>query len=77
MRIKCPVSANAKNGFTRCVVLKSCLKKTLERLCRFSAYHFHNTLLGFLESVRMRSLDGCLTESLSVVVITIWLWVMT
>ena len=48
----------------------------LDRICRFAAYQFHNTFVGFPESVRMRSVDGYLTESTSVVIITIWLWVM-
>ena len=43
----------------------------LERICKLSACQFHNTFMGFPESVRMRSVDGCLTESISVVVITI------
>ena len=51
--------------------------KALERICRRSAYQFHSTFLRFSESVRMRSQDGCLTQSISVVVIKIWLWAMT
>ena len=43
----------------------------LEKIFRLSAYQFHNTFLGFPESVRMRSVDGCLTESISVAVIII------
>ena len=48
----------------------------LERVCMLSACQFHNTFLGFPESVLMRSVDGCLTELISVVVIILWLWVM-
>ena len=48
----------------------------LDRKCRLAAYQFQNTFLGFPESVRMRSVDGYLTESISVVIITIWFWVM-
>ena len=48
----------------------------LEKICRLSAYQFHNTLLGYPENVRMRSVDCCLPESIPVVFILIWLWVM-
>ena len=48
----------------------------LDRICRLAAYQLHNTFLGFPENVCMRSVDGYLTESKSVVFITIWLWVM-
>ena len=48
----------------------------LDRICRLAAYQFHNTFLGFPESVRRRSIAGYLTESISVVIFTIWLWVM-
>ena len=44
----------------------------LERICRLS----HRIFLGFPESIRMRSVDGYLAESISVVIITIWLRVM-
>ena len=48
----------------------------LERLCRLAAYQLDNTFQWFPESVRKRFVDGCLLESISVVVITMWLWVM-
>ena len=80
MRIQYAVSAIAKSCITRSVVLNSYLGKTFkrfERICRFSAYQFHNTFLGFPDSARKRFLDGCGTKLISVVVITIWFWVMT
>ena len=47
---------------------KSC--QVLERICRLSAYQFHHTFPKFPDSVRMRSVDGSVTESISVVNIT-------
>ena len=43
----------------------------LDRICRLAAYQFNNTFLGFPESVRMRSVDGYLTKSISVNIMTI------
>ena len=79
VRIQFPVAVSAKICVTPCVVLNSYfvgLFLVLGRICRLCAYQFHNTFLGFPESVRMRSVDNCLTESISVIVITIWLQVM-
>ena len=36
----------------------------------------HNIFLGLPENIRMYSGESCGTESVSVVVVTIWLWVM-
>ena len=36
----------------------------------------HNIFLGLPENIRMYSGESCRTESVSVVVVTIWLWVM-
>ena len=79
MRIQFPVSVSAKICSSSCVVLNGYfggLSLVLGRISRLCAYQFLNTFLEFPESVRMRSVDNCLTESISVVLITIWLWVM-
>ena len=79
IRIQFPVAVSPKVCVFPSVVLNSYfggLCQVLGRLCKFSAYQFHNMFLGFPESVRMRTVDSCLTESNSVIVITIWLRVM-
>ena len=77
--IQFPVTVSAKVCVIESVVFNSYfggLCQVLGRICKLSAYQFHNTFLGFPESVRMRPVDKCLTESISVIVITIWLRVM-
>ena len=79
MRIQFPVTVSAKVCVILSVVLKSYFRglcQVLGRKCKLSAYQFHNTFLGFPESVRTRSVDDYLTESISVIVIKIWLRVM-
>ena len=75
MRIGFPVALRPKICVTLSVVLSSyfgwpckCLKENVG--------FPHGVFLGFPESVRMRSVDSCLTESISVIVVTICLWVM-
>ena len=56
-------------------MLNSCLGKTAKGSKVYVGFPhitsiIHNTFLGFPKSVRMRSVDGCLAESISVVVIT-------
>ena len=43
----------------------------LERVCRLLAYQFQDTFQGFPESVRMRSVVGSGTDSISVIFIRI------
>ena len=79
MRIQFPVAVSVKVCVIPSVVLNiyfGGLCQVLGRICKLSAYQFHNSFLGFPESVRMRSVDSCLTESISFLVITIWLRVM-
>ena len=75
MRIRFPVASSAKTCVTLSVVLSSYFGGPYKCLEEYVGCP-HNTFLGFPESVRMRSAEGCLTESISVVVITIWLRVM-
>ena len=45
-------------------------------MCRLVAYQFDNTFLGFPENVRMGSVDHSGAESITVIVIAIWLRIM-
>ena len=79
IRIQFPVAASAKVCVIPSVLLNSYfggLCQVIGRICKLSENQFRNTFLGFPESVRMRSVDSCFTESISVIVITIWLRVM-
>ena len=76
MKIQFPVGVSAKTYSSPYVILNSCVggpSKCLKENVSFP----HKTFLEFPESVRMRSVDSCGTESISVVVITIWLVVIT
>ena len=72
MRIRFPVALSAKICVTLSIVLSSYVGGPSERLKEYVSFP-HSTFLGFPESVCMRSVDGCGTESISIVVITIWL----
>ena len=75
IRIQFPVALSANIRVTLCVVLSSyfggpfkCLKEYVGLL--------HNPFLGLPENIRLCSGESCRTESISVVVVTIWLRVM-
>ena len=72
MRIQFPVALSAKICFNLSIVLSSYIGGPSECLKEYVGFP-HSTFLGFPENVCMRSVDGCGTESISVVVITIWL----
>ena len=72
VRIRFPVALSAKNCVTLSVVLSRYIGGPSKCLKEYVGSP-HSTFLGFPESVRMHSVDGCGTESISVVVITIWL----
>ena len=72
MRIRLSVALSAKVCVTLSVVLSSYVGGPSECLKKYVGFP-HSTFLGFPESVCLRSDDGCGTESISVVVITIWL----
>ena len=75
MRIQSPVVSSAKNCVTLSIVLLSYFGGPCKCLKEYVGFP-HGAFLGFPESVRMRSVDSCLTESISVIVVTIWLWVL-
>ena len=75
MRIRFPVALSAKVCVTLSVVFSSYFGGPCKCLKEYVGFP-HGAFLGFPESVRMRSVDSCLTESISVIVVTIWLWFM-
>ena len=75
MRIRFPVALSARVCVTLSVVLSGCFGGPCRCLKEYVGFP-HGAFLGFPESVRMRSVDICLTESISVIVVTIWLCVM-
>ena len=75
MRIRFPVNLSAKICVTLSVVLSSYFGGPCKCLKEYIGFP-HGAFLGFPEIVRMRSVDSCLTESISVFVVTIRLWVM-
>ena len=72
MKIRFPVAFSAKICVTLSVVLSSHFGGPCKCLKEYVSFP-HGAFLGFPESIRMRSVDSFLTESISVVVITIWL----
>ena len=79
MKIRFPVSASARIGMLRSVMLNSCFRETARRLKEYAKcpHKFRNTFLDFPESVRMRSVDGSGTELITEIIVTFWLWIMT
>ena len=75
MRIRFPVALSAKIYVTLSVVLFDYFGGASKCLKDYVGFP-HRAFLGFSESVRMRSIDSCVTESISVIVVTIWRWVM-
>ena len=74
MRIRFSVALSAKICVILSVVLNSYFGGPCKCLKEYVGFP-HGAFPGFPESVRMRSVDSCLTESISVIVVTIWLWV--
>ena len=70
MRIRFPVALSVKICFTLSIVLSSYVGGASECLKEYVGFP-QSAFLGFPESVCMRSVDGCGTETISVVVITI------
>ena len=75
MKIRFPVILSAKVCVTVSAVLSSYIGGPFKCLEDYVGFP-HSKFLEFPESVRMRSVDGCWTESISIVFITIWLRVM-
>ena len=74
MRIRFPVAFSAKVCVTLSVVLSSSFGGPCKCLKEYVGFP-HGAFPGFPESVRLRSGDSCLTESISVIFVTIWFWV--
>ena len=72
MRIQFRVALSAKICVALSIVLSSYVGGQSKCFREYVGFP-HSTCLGFPESVRMRSGDGCRTESISVVVDKIWL----
>ena len=72
MKIRFPVTFSAKICVTLSVVLSSHFRGPCKCLKEYVGFP-HGAFLGFPERVRLRSVESCWTDSISVVVITILL----
>ena len=70
-----PSALSAKIGVALSVVLISHFGGPFKCLVAYVGF-LHNIFLGLPENIRMCSGESCRTESVSVVVVTIWLRVM-
>ena len=71
-----PSALNAKTVVALSVVLNSYFGRPFKCLVAYVGF-LHNIFLGLPENIRMSSGERYRTESISVVVVTIWLRVMT
>ena len=74
MSIQFPVDLSANICVILSVVLSSYLGGPCKCLKEYVGFP-HGAFPGFPGTVRMRSVNSCLTESISAIVVTIWLWV--